>query len=194
MPRVKQFKEEVVLQKAVEVFWKNGYHATSIQDLVDALGINRASIYHTFGDKEKLFERAFSLYRQSSRDSLRGFLAGYPSIREGFLALFKQAIDDSISDPNYKGCFVVNSITELIPGESTIKPLLADHNLGITRLFEEYLQKGVDSGEISPEKDIEAIAFMLFTLYNGLQVVTKVSPERESLTAMVRTALMVLNT
>lgn len=192
MPRVKQFNEEEVLQKAVAVFWKKGYHATSIQDLVNALGINRASIYHTFGDKQQLFERAFNLYRQSSGDWVKGFLSGFESVHQGFHGLFERAIDESIADPDHKGCFVVNSITELIPGESSIEPILADHTQGITQLFEEYLQQGVDSGEISPDKDLQSIATMLFTLYNGLKVVTKITRDRDKLLGMANTALSVL--
>ena len=54
MPRVKQFNEDEVLNKAMELFWKKGYNATSMQDIVDYLGINRASLYSTFGGKKNL--------------------------------------------------------------------------------------------------------------------------------------------
>ena len=59
MPRTKQFNEEEILKKAMELFWEKGFHATSIQDLVAHLGINRASLYDTFGGKEELFKKAF---------------------------------------------------------------------------------------------------------------------------------------
>ena len=74
MPRVKQFNEEQVLEKAMEVFWKKGYNGSSMQELVDGMGINRASIYDTFGSKEELFERAFEIYREKNLARIRNFL------------------------------------------------------------------------------------------------------------------------
>ena len=64
MPRTKQFDEKEVLKNAMELFWEKGFHATSIQDLVSHLGINRASLYDTYGGKDELFNTAFETYRQ----------------------------------------------------------------------------------------------------------------------------------
>jgi TetR/AcrR family transcriptional repressor of nem operon len=73
MPRVKLFDENEVLNKAMNLFWKQGYSATSIQDLVSHLGINRASLYDTYGDKEKLFFRAFEFYRKTNTEGITNF-------------------------------------------------------------------------------------------------------------------------
>ena len=70
MPRIKTFDENEVLVKAMNLFWKQGYSATSVQDLVSHLGINRASLYDTFGDKEQLFKKSFALYRKSTMEGL----------------------------------------------------------------------------------------------------------------------------
>ena len=189
MPRVKQFDEEEVLQKAVDLFWRKGYHATSIQDLVTELGINRASIYHTYGDKRQLFDRAFESYRSNSLSWVKKFLVQQPSVKEGFQALFTLAIKESISDPDAKGCFVINCITEFTPEETDLMAILKEHNLGLIDFFASYIQTGVDSGELSQDKDVYGIASTLFTLYNGLRVVTKVSREKAAMVAMVNTAL-----
>ena len=74
MPRVKLFDENEVLTKAMNLFWKQGYAATSVQDLVTHLGINRASLYDTFGDKEQLFKKSFELYRKTNIEGLKHFL------------------------------------------------------------------------------------------------------------------------
>jgi len=66
MGRTKNFDESRVLDKALEVFWKKGFNATSIQDLVDHLGINRASIYDTYGDKHQLYLASLKRYRQQT--------------------------------------------------------------------------------------------------------------------------------
>ena len=62
MGRSKAFNEELVLDKAIEVFWAKGYEATSIQDLVDAMGIQRGSLYGTFGSKQELFLKSLDRY------------------------------------------------------------------------------------------------------------------------------------
>ena len=76
MPRTKAFDEQEVLEKAMELFWKKGYYATSIQDLVNHLGINRASLYDTFGGKKKLFLHTFSHYRTVNTQGVKDFLEG----------------------------------------------------------------------------------------------------------------------
>ena len=66
------------------LFWRNGFHATSMQDLVSYLGINRASIYDTYGGKKELFDKAFEHYRTTNRKQLLDFLESQESVKEGF--------------------------------------------------------------------------------------------------------------
>ena len=117
MPRVKQFDEQQVLEKAMELFWKLGYNGTSIQDLVSNLGINRASLYDTYGGKDALFEKTFEHYLQKNAQMARSILAAKPSVKEGFRHLFQIIIEQLINDPEKKGCFVVNTTTELVPND-----------------------------------------------------------------------------
>ena len=65
MARIKEFDENEVLERAKLLFWKQGFHATSIQNLVDHLGISRGSIYDTFGGKNELYEKALKVYKLS---------------------------------------------------------------------------------------------------------------------------------
>ncbi len=111
MPRVKLFDQEQVLQKAIELFWKKGYYATSINDLVQHLGLSRSSLYDTFGDKHELFERAFEHYQKINSESLRQYLDSQDNVREGLRQLFEKAIDTALQDPDHKGCLMVNTPT-----------------------------------------------------------------------------------
>jgi len=189
MPRTKTFDEQDVLEKAIDLFWKKGYHATSMQDLVEHLGINRASLYSTFGNKETLFERAILHYRATNQRGLRSFLFSQPDVRTGLSALFRRAIDESVSDPDRKGCFVVNTVTELAPHDQKIKAMADENQQGFLDILITYLQTGVDRGEISSDKDLEAIAMLLFTLYNGLKVVGKVELDGARLEGAIQVAL-----
>ena len=82
MARNKAFEKEIVLEKAKELFWKQGFHATSVQNLVDHLGINRASIYDTFGGKNKLYETALESYRAENLIFLKEHLAKFESVKK----------------------------------------------------------------------------------------------------------------
>lgn len=192
MPRIKQFNEEEALKKAMEVFWKKGFYATSMQELVDGMGINRASLYDTFGSKEELFDRAFRLYREANQAKIRDFLFGIQPVQHGILRLFEQAIDGALQDPDAKGCFVVNATTELVDRDCTMASILQDNRLDFEQLFRDYLREGVKRGEISPDKDLKSIASLIFTLYNGVMVLSKINRNKPELMAAVRTGLEVL--
>ncbi|MEM0931910.1 MAG: TetR/AcrR family transcriptional regulator [Bacteroidota bacterium] len=193
MPRTKQFNEEEVLKKAMELFWEKGFHATSIQDLVSNLGINRASLYDTFGGKEALFNRAFQEYRNSSGDAVKGILAGETSVRKGFHKLFGYAIEEAIQDDARKGCFVVNTATELIPNDGTMQATLQDHMDNMEELFTGHIQKGIDNGEIDASKNAKDIGLLLFTFYSGFRVVSKIDTDAEKLHHLVKTTLSILD-
>ncbi|MEX0316093.1 MAG: TetR/AcrR family transcriptional regulator [Allomuricauda sp.] len=193
MPRTKQFNEEEILIKAMELFWEKGFHATSMQDLVSHLGINRASLYDTFGGKEKLFNRAFAHYRNISKKMLKTLFENEESVRAGFQKLFEKSIDESIEDSCRKGCFVVNTTTELIPGDESLLEVLSENKINVENLFANFIQKGIDSGEFQKSMNAETTGSMLFTFYNGLRVVTKVESNPGKLKAMVGTALSVLD-
>jgi len=117
MPRSKTFDKQIVLNSAMQLFWKKGFHATSMQDLVDHLGVNRASLYSTYGDKEQLFTKALLNYKEQSRRGMSCYFENQPSIKAGFKTLFTDAVKDSVADKDRKGCFAVNTTAELIPGD-----------------------------------------------------------------------------
>lgn len=193
MPRVKRFDEKEVLQKAMELFWKKGFHATSIQDLVDYLGINRASLYDTFGGKQELFNQAFQLYRNQNTAAISKFLENQPSIKTGLVSLFEIAIDESVKDRDSKGCFVVNTTTELVPGDEAIQEVLKENKATFEKLFYDLLKKGEVRGEYPAGKDLKALSQLIFTLYNGLKVVAKIQPDKTALMDSVHVALSLLD-
>ncbi|WP_136468694.1 TetR/AcrR family transcriptional regulator [Flagellimonas onchidii] len=192
MPRTKQFNEKEILIKAMELFWEKGFHATSMQDLVSYLEINRASLYDTFGGKEQLFNRAFEHYRTTSADMLAAVFESEKSVKSGFQKLFSKSIEESVQDSCRKGCFVVNTTTELIPGDKALLQVLLENKANIETLFADYIQKGIETGEFSTSLDAEGAASMLFTFYNGFRVVAKVDPNPNKLDKMANTALSIL--
>ncbi len=193
MPRVKKFNEEETLNKAMCLFWRNGFHATSMQDLVNYLGINRASIYDTYGGKKELFERAFTHYRTSNRKQLQAFLESQENVKEGFRKLFEREISEATCDADRKGCFVVNVTTELVPNDEEMLKVIQENKTFMTNTFEDFLRKGVNSGEIAAAKNIQNIASLLHTFLNGLKIVSKTDSNEEELLTSVDTVLTLLD-
>ncbi|MEM7103725.1 MAG: TetR/AcrR family transcriptional regulator [Bacteroidota bacterium] len=193
MPRTKNFCKQEVLDKAMELFWTKGFHATSISDLVTHLGINRASLYDTYGGKQQLFDQAFENYRTVNMNRVKDFLNQHDSVKEGFYNLFEQAIDQTLSDKDHKGCFVVNVTTEMSPADETLQNVLIQHKKQVELVFYNFLEKGQESGELNPTKDLKSIAALLLTLYNGLMVVAKIDADKSQLISSVDAGLSVLD-
>lgn len=193
MPRPKQFCEEDVLKKAVELFWEKGFHATSMQDLVTHLGINRASLYDTFGDKEELFDRALDHYRKTAIEGMVQLFEREASVKEGFKRLFGNAVEETANDECRKGCFVVNVTTEMLPGNDKTLQVLRDNKNTIENLFITQVQKGIDSSELSSSKNAQEIGMMLFTLFSGIRVMGKVDSDPKKLQKVVKSGLSILD-
>src|ERR1700753_1582272 len=109
MARTKDFDEDEVLKKAVNLFWLKGYNATSMQDLVDGLGISRSSLYDTYGDKHTLFIKALEAYKAQSAGSMCGIVSNMDSAKEAIRQLFDFTTKQLLSDEQHKGCFLVNA-------------------------------------------------------------------------------------
>ncbi len=193
MPRVKLFSEEEVLQKTINLFWEKGYNNTSIQDLVNHLGINRGSLYDTFGGKRALFDRAFKQYLSTNNDSLIAFFEAQKSIKKGFEKFYEIPLNAAVCDKGVRGCFAVNTITEMLPEDTIMQEVLIKNKAIIEGVFYNFLQKGVASGEIDTSKDLKKTSSFLYSLLNGLLVTAKINFNKKELLETVKTGLVVLD-
>jgi len=193
MARNKAFEKEAILEKAKELFWKQGFHATSVQNLVDYLGINRASIYDTFGGKNELYETALQSYRAENLVFLKDQLAKCDSAKKSLRFLFQTAIGTAIKDKDRKGCFVINCTSEYLPKHRHIISELVDSKNDFQSLIIETLQRGKDRGEFAADLEVKAFAAYLFSLFNGLQITAKLAPDQKQLFKSIDLGLKVLD-
>jgi TetR/AcrR family transcriptional repressor of nem operon len=193
MPRTKAFDEQQVLEKAVDLFWRKGYHATSMQDLVDNLGINRASLYGTYGDKKQLFERALSCYQTGNTTFIKSFLSAQPDVKTGIQQLFNYVIEQATSNGERRGCFVVNTTTEMATKDAQIAATLRENQLAFEATLHEYLRTGQQEGQLSKKLNLHHISGLLYTLFVGIQVVSKTEPDPNKLNSIIGTALAALD-
>lgn len=192
MARPRKFNEQEVLQKAVDLFWAKGYNGTSIQDLVNHLGINRASLYDTFGGKQSLYETALQQYKADSWKMTRKLIDSGLSAKEIVRNILDQAVADCQNDPLRKGCFVVNTAVELAPHDENIDKMIAANTQVFIETFAEVFRKGQANGEINKDKDPKALAGYLFNTFSGLRVLAKTKPDPAFLQDIIKTSLYVI--
>jgi len=113
MGRSREFEENVVLQKAMELFWQQGYEKTSLRELVEHMGIHRRSLYDTFGDKHTLFLKTIDFYGKIIKDRLTSEISRTETAKQAIACIFDFTIEGSHDGP--LGCFFVNTATELAP-------------------------------------------------------------------------------
>ncbi|MEM9984552.1 MAG: TetR/AcrR family transcriptional regulator [Bacteroidota bacterium] len=193
MPRNKLFDEEKALDQAMVLFWKKGYHETSITDLIEALGISNASIYHSFKGKRQLFDRAFERYRQRSLAGVQAFIQTQTNVKAGLRLIFQRIIQDDLLDPQGKGCMVVNTTTELLPDDEAMRRVVEQYRADVISTFYAFLQQGVAWGQVSGDKSLITIANLLFTYMMGLRVADKIKPDEASANASLEALLSLLD-
>ncbi|MFF7758219.1 TetR/AcrR family transcriptional regulator [Streptomyces griseorubiginosus] len=176
MARTKEFDPEAALQSALELFWQRGYEATSMADLVEHLGIGRASIYATFGNKHELYLKALDRYNET-RDS--GLLCELsqpgPALSAVRTVVRRFAAEASSKGPRLKGCFVTNTANELGPHDTAAARRVETSWDHIETLLRSALTRARAQGELPADRDPRALARMLLVLMQGLRVVGKAS-------------------
>ena len=185
MARKKSFNKDDVLERAMNLFWKQGFHATSMQDIVQNVGLSRSSLYESFGSKQGLFDQALGNYCRTNREGIKALLSNEKSVKTGIRNLLESSIHCTISDADKKGCFVVNSTTELVPGDDEMLKALSKNRASFEKVFFEFLQKGQATGEIPPNKDIKTLSGLIYTVFSGLNVIAKLEKSPKKLMAQI---------
>lgn len=173
MARTKEFNEEKVLDKAIEIFWHKGYNGTSAQDLVTHLGLSRSSLYDTFGDKQKLFSMALKRYQKQGQDYVKNLLEESEDVKATLTVIFKQAVLESLEDRITKGCFMVNSSVELAMHDEEIAKIVNDNRQTMEDVFLKAVTKGQEAGQISTKQNARTLARFIFNNYTGIRVLAR---------------------
>ncbi|MBC2632119.1 TetR/AcrR family transcriptional regulator, partial [Salmonella enterica subsp. enterica serovar Enteritidis] len=145
MVRKREFNEEQALDAAMQLFWENGFEATSLTDLTTGMGIQRPSLYATFGDKQELFEASLRKYNQWHAVSVRQQLHDHVSVQEAFRAFFEQIAREGYEGKPSRGCFCINTMVELATHDEKIEILTREHQMYLTVIFQERLEQGVQA-------------------------------------------------
>ena len=173
----------------MEVFWSKGLGATSLNDLTEAMGVARSSLYAAFGDKDTLFARALDLYMgEISAERVR-ILRDAASVREGLRDYFEHHIRIALDPRTPPGCMVVNTALEM----SALPPQVAEVLEARAKIGEaavrSLIERGQAAGEIHRAKDARSLATLIVALSYGLHVMARLHGDRKKLKAIADTAL-----
>jgi TetR/AcrR family transcriptional regulator, transcriptional repressor for nem operon len=189
MARPKAFDREVALKQAMYTFWRYGYEATSMQDLVDAMGINRQSLYDTFEDKHALYLEALERYRCGEGTTFLAPLNEPKPLRQRLEKMFDLIVEESVNDPDRKGCLIANATLELANQDKSVYDFVSRNFENSVKNFENLLVVAKAKGELSAEKNSNALAVFIVNTIGGLRVTAKASADRAILKSIVKTTL-----
>jgi len=192
MARPRAFNEEEVIDKAVEVFWAKGYEATSMQDLIDAMGIQRGSLYGTFGGKQNLFLKSLKRYSVTVVKKLLEILESKPSAVESIELFFSQLVEHLLTAGELRSCLVTNSAIERGLRDEETRQLVLQLLNALENGFYKTLLRAKENGELSTDLDLKVVANYLTSSMQGLLVMGKVCSERSVLEGINRMTLSIL--
>ena len=171
MARAKEFDREVVLERAMEFFWEQGYEAASMRDLLDAMEIGRQSLYDTFGDKHSLFLASLSHYYQMGVGSVIAQLSA-PDGGLGAIEDYFEDLSRRMTTKPYRSCLLINSAVELAPHDPEVAAIVNRFVKELRKGFAKALQIAVADGEAQVD-DIDAMAWHLTNSAMGLGPLSK---------------------
>ncbi len=177
-----------MLNAATKVFIEFGYEATSIQHLVDAMGINRASIYDTFKDKETLFLEVLDRYDDWAYAELAKCLEDHPSKVEGLKAWFYRVVEQG-SNRRHPGCLMVNSTVERALRDEDCAARAARNFRRSEQAYFDAVVEAQRQGEIAADRDPRALARFLAGTIRGIRVSAKATGDYQTLKDIADIAL-----
>jgi len=184
MGRPREFDEDEVIGDALQAFWKQGYGATSIPDLIHATELERGSLYKAFGDKHTLFERAFDSYLRSGRAAMAETLGSDAPPLERLRTWLGQVVVGCSGAVGGPGCLAVNAMVELAPSDSAVRDRLARHWVLIERALESTLVEGQQEGQIRDDLSARDLARLVVRLVGGIAVFAR-QGNRSDITATI---------
>jgi len=184
MPWEKNFDIDEATDKATEVFWKKGYEATSMSDLIEAMKINKGSLYNAFGSKKQLFDRALARYDQQNRAAKLAILRRWDDPVAAIQALFDGLIEEARDTDRILGCFIINTAQDLPNQPPEVATVVRKSLSDIEAFFIEMIEKGQRDGKIPTSVAAPATAQALLSMLVGLRLLARGAADADALVSI----------
>jgi TetR/AcrR family transcriptional repressor of nem operon len=193
MARSKDFDENEVLAKAIQLFWHKGYNGTSMQDLVDGLGISRSSLYDTYIDKHTLFVKALESYQNSGAATIQELINTPGPAKDTVKQLLEFATNQLLADKQQKGCFMVNAEVEVAPHDAEVNNLVCKNDQQMEDAFYQVIRKGQENGELGNQQDARALSRFIFNTVKGMRVTAKSTTDKSVFDDIIKLTVAALD-
>lgn len=185
--RPRAFEPDVVLGKAMNVFRDGGFAATSLDDLSEAMGINRPSLYGTFGDKRDLFLKAYERYRHEMATTFAGVFDPALTLRETLEKLYALALDVYLAGENGpRGCFTVMTATSEAMADPEIRAYVQKALGSTQRALAKRFQLAQDAGELPPTANVQVLAQVAASTIETIAIRSRARMSRSDLEAITK--------
>ncbi|OXM82856.1 TetR/AcrR family transcriptional regulator [Paenibacillus rigui] len=190
MARSKEFEENVVLEKAMKLFWEQGYEKTSMNDLVENMGIHRRSLYDTFTDKHTLFLKAMDRFEERITDKLTSGVKQSQTAVQALQFIFSFMINGEEDAP--PGCMLVNSTVELAIRDTDVDAKTMEAFTRTEQLLVEIVTWGQENGEFTKLYEAKELAEYIHNALTGLRVMARTSVAKEKLQRIAGLTIRIL--
>lgn len=185
-PRI--FDPDLVLENAMQLFWSKGYEATSLQDLLAGTGLSKSSLYESFGNKQSLFEAAFSRYfdirARQMYERLEQARSPLTFIRDSLLSVVEE-----VGQGTPRGCMLVNVANEFSTREPAVRGLIELATRRFRQVFERAFEQAQACGEIADRRPPASLALYMHCVMVGLRTQVKSGLPREELLIVIDQAM-----
>ncbi|AWP74034.1 TetR/AcrR family transcriptional regulator [Bordetella bronchiseptica] len=188
--RPRAFDRDAALLAAMRTFWTQGYEGTSIQDLVQAMGVNKPSLYATFGCKEEIFREAIELYDRVEGRATSQSLAQARTAREAVETMLRANARAYAVAEGPRGCMIVLSSLLGAPENARVRAYLADNRLAGETLLQDRLAQGIAQGDLAPTADIAQLAAFYTTVLEGLSIQARDGAGADKLGMIIDAAML----
>ncbi len=189
MPRARSLSDDIVLERAIGVFWQNGYAGTSLRDLTRATGLSSAALYHRFTDKDGLFVEALRRYADDGLVERFARLSAAADPLGAIRDFLDELIAMSLADPHHRGCLLVNTALDGAATSNEARELVRARLGDVERFFAGRLERAVDIGALDPKTDVPANATALLGAAFAIRVMVRLDPKPERLRALADHAI-----
>jgi AcrR family transcriptional regulator len=184
--RPREYDPDAALARATESFWERGYSGTSLDELSEATGMNRPSLYGAFGDKRDLYLKALARYWEASFVVIEEMLARDRPLREALQRLYDKALSSYLAgESGSRGCFAIGTATTEALRDADIRAALGEGLRRIDEAFAARIRFARDRGELPDEADPDALAMLASATLHTLAIRSRAGATRAALRAIV---------
>lgn len=191
--RPRAYQPEIALGRALDLFRKGGFAATSLDELSAATGMNRPSLYGAFGDKRELYIKSYERYRADARAAMAEVFKGEVPIRERLKRIFAAALDIYLADASEpQGCFTVMTAASEAVADPEIRAMVLDGFAELDKAFASCFRRAKEKDELPPSADPMVLARLASATIHTIAIRARARVPRKELEAITRGAIDVI--